>query len=108
MAEGRRDGPSILGVPILFGFVVFLSALLLSGATKHLLPWFGGTRAIWTTSPDVFQTVLLRGYVYARALTGLCWSLMQFRVHLVVLIVASVSVFRWSFLEASRLSPPPA
>jgi hypothetical protein len=49
-----------------------LGALLLFGiqpiVAKRLLPWFGGTAAVWTTCLVFFQGALLAGYFYAYAL----------------------------------------
>ena len=49
-----------------------LGALLLFGiqpiVAKRLLPWFGGTAAVWTTCLVFFQGALLAGYLYAHAL----------------------------------------
>ncbi|MDD5519947.1 MAG: fused MFS/spermidine synthase [Kiritimatiellae bacterium] len=38
---------------------------------KYILPWFGGTSAVWTTCMMVYQTLLLAGYTYAHGLSGL-------------------------------------
>ena len=52
-----------------YGATIFLSAFLLFQvqpvAGKMILPWFGGTAAVWTTCLVFFQTVLLLGYLYA-------------------------------------------
>lgn len=57
---------------MLYGLTIFLSAFLLFQvqliAGKQLLPWFGGTPAVWTTSLVFFQTLLLAGYAYAHGL----------------------------------------
>src|SRR5256885_3348631 len=48
---------------------IFLSAFLLFLVqpiiAKQILPWFGGSAAVWTTCLVFFQTVLLAGYAYA-------------------------------------------
>ena len=31
---------------------------------KQILPWFGGSAAVWTTCLVFFQTALLAGYAY--------------------------------------------
>ena len=53
-------------------FTVFLAALLLFSVQlmlgKRILPWFGGTPAVWTTCMLFFQLALLAGYAYAHAL----------------------------------------
>lgn len=54
--------------------VVFLGAFLLfqiqPTIAKVILPWFGGTAAVWATCVLFFQGVLLFGYVYAHWLAG--------------------------------------
>lgn len=48
---------------------IFLSAFLLflvqPVVAKQILPWFGGSAAVWTTCMVFFQSVLLAGYAYA-------------------------------------------
>src|SRR4029453_4175549 len=50
---------------------IFLSAFLLFLVqpiiAKQILPWFGGSSAVWTTALVFFQTTLLAGYAYADA-----------------------------------------
>ncbi|MFO0524420.1 MAG: hypothetical protein ACK515_28865, partial [bacterium] len=48
---------------------IFLSAFLLFLVqpiiAKQILPWFGGSAAVWTTCLVFFQSTLLAGYAYA-------------------------------------------
>ena len=48
---------------------IFLSAFLLflvqPVVAKQILPWFGGSAAVWTTCMVFFQCILLAGYAYA-------------------------------------------
>src|SRR5215212_6248631 len=59
----------------LFGITILLSAFLLFQAepliAKLILPWFGGSAAVWTTCMLFFQAALLAGYGYAHWLSGL-------------------------------------
>jgi hypothetical protein len=52
-----------------FVITTFVSAFLLFQVQlivgKYLLPWFGGTAAVWTTSLLFFQVLLFAGYCYA-------------------------------------------
>ena len=52
-----------------FAGSIFLSAFLLFQVqlilAKYLLPWFGGSPAVWTTCILFFQAFLLLGYAYA-------------------------------------------
>jgi hypothetical protein len=54
---------------MLYGSTIFLSAFLLFLIeplfAKLILPWFGGTAAVWTTCLVFFQVALLAGYLYA-------------------------------------------
>ena len=54
---------------ILFALTIFASAFLLFLVqpiiAKQILPWFGGSAAVWTTCLVFFQTALLAGYAYA-------------------------------------------
>src|SRR5258708_35671416 len=56
---------------ILYAVTIFLSAFLLFQVqpliAKIILPWFGGTAAVWTTCMLFFQLLLLAGYVYSHA-----------------------------------------
>ncbi len=54
---------------------IFLSAFLLFLVqpiiAKQILPWFGGSAAVWTTCLVFFQSILLAGYAYADITTRL-------------------------------------
>ena len=57
-----------------FVFPVSLGAVLLflvqPMAARALLPWFGGSAAVWTTCQLFFQLLLLGGYVWTHGLVG--------------------------------------
>ncbi|MEW6689513.1 MAG: fused MFS/spermidine synthase [Pseudomonadota bacterium] len=48
----------------LSSFLLFLVQPLIA---RQILPWFGGSAAVWTTCMLFFQTLLLAGYAYAHA-----------------------------------------
>jgi SAM-dependent methyltransferase len=54
---------------LLYASTIFLSAFLLFQVqliiAKMILPWFGGSAAVWTVCMLFFQVVLLLGYLYA-------------------------------------------
>ncbi len=54
---------------LLFGSTIFLSSFLLFIIqpifAKLILPWFGGSAAVWTTCLVFFQVALLLGYLYS-------------------------------------------
>ena len=77
---------------ILFASTVFTSAFLLflvqPVIAKQILPWFGGTAAVWTVCMVFFQLVLLAGYAYADALTRWLSAKAQATLHTVVLLAS--------------------
>ena len=95
---------------MMFAFVVFLSAFLLFQVqlivAKHLLPWFGGTPAVWTTSQMFFQLLLLGGYTYAHLLTSIRARWRQFQIHLAVLVAAILALFVLPVWGADPLLAP--
>jgi SAM-dependent methyltransferase len=50
------------GTIFLSSFLLFLVQPIIA---KQILPWFGGSAAVWTTCLVFFQSVLLAGYAYA-------------------------------------------
>jgi SAM-dependent methyltransferase len=54
---------------MIYAATIFLSSFLLFLVqpliARLILPWFGGTAAVWTTCMLFFQTLLLAGYAYA-------------------------------------------
>ena len=81
-----------------FALTIFTSAFLLFQVqpllSKQILPWFGGSPAVWTTAMLFFQSLLCLGYFYAHALANLSSRKTQARIHVFVLIVAAVLASR--------------
>ena len=75
---------------------IFVSALLLFSVqplfTKMVLPRLGGSPAVWSVAMVFFQSLLLAGYVYAHLLMRIKSRLIPIAVHLVLLIVAFVTL----------------
>ena len=93
------DPSSAMPVPITglsavlpYAATIFLSSFLLFLVqpiiAKQILPWFGGSAAVWTTCLVFFQAVLLGGYAYADLTTRL-GPRRQAMLH-VALLVASL------------------
>ena len=84
-----------------FALTIFTSAFLLFQVqpllSKQILPWFGGSPAVWTTAMLFFQSLLCLGYLYAHALAALPSRKTQARIHVVLLVLAA--------LLASRVLP---
>jgi hypothetical protein len=79
---------------LLYALTISLSAFLLFAVqpviAKMILPWFGGTSAVWTTCLLFFQAVLLLGYLYAHWLHEKLPSRKQAWLHIFAL-AASVA-----------------
>ena len=79
---------------ILYAFTILVSAFLLFQVqpviAKIILPWFGGSAAVWTVCMLFFQLVLLLGYMYAHAVIRYLKPRMQMVVHTVVLAASAV------------------
>src|SRR5690348_3614110 len=79
---------------LLYAVTILVSAFLLFQVqpviAKIILPWFGGSAAVWTTCLLFFQLVLLLGYLYAHALVRYLRPRAQMIIH-VALLLASVA-----------------
>ena len=69
----------------LSSFLLFLVQPLLA---RLILPWFGGTAAVWTTCMLFFQSMLLAGYAYAHATNAKLAPRAQAVLHTVLLAAA--------------------
>jgi len=77
---------------ILYALTIFLSAFLLFQVqpliAKIILPWFGGSAAVWAAALLFFQISLLAGYAYAHALTKFAKAKTQMLIHGGLLLVS--------------------
>lgn len=69
-----------------FSATIFTSAFLLflvqPVIAKRILPWFGGSAAVWTTCLLFFQVALLLGYLYAHCSIRYLKPVWQAAVHI--------------------------
>ncbi|MFK8112494.1 MAG: fused MFS/spermidine synthase [Rubripirellula sp.] len=72
---------------LLGAFLVFQVQPVIS---KCVLPWFGGTPAVWTTCMLFFQLLLFAGYAYAHFLRTLFRPAIQGVIHLTLLCSAAL------------------
>jgi len=81
---------------ILYAVTIFLSAFLLFQIepviAKIIVPWFGGSAAVWTTCLLFFQLVLLLGYLYAHGTIRCLLPKVQARLHLALLGVSLLAL----------------
>ncbi|TWU45566.1 spermidine synthase [Novipirellula aureliae] len=74
---------------LLGAFLVFQVQPVIS---KCVLPWFGGTPAVWTTCMLFFQLLLFAGYFYAHVLKTYFRPAIQGSIHLVLLGSAALAL----------------
>jgi len=86
-----------------FALTILVSAFLLFQVqpliSKFILPWFGGSPAVWTTCMLFFQVLLFGGYAYAHATARFLAPRGQGILHLVLIVLA---------FAALPISPNPA
>jgi spermidine synthase len=82
------------GLVLLLACTIFVSAFLLFQVqpliSKFILPWFGGSPAVWTTAMLFFQCVLFGGYLYSHVTSTYLGLKRQTQLHIVMLIAASI------------------
>lgn len=78
----------------MFALTTFLSAFLLFQVqpllSKAILPWFGGSPAVWTVCMLFFQVTLFTGYLYAHLTTRFLSKSGQAVLHVVLLLIATL------------------
>jgi SAM-dependent methyltransferase len=74
---------------VIYAATIFLSSFLLFLVqpliARLILPWFGGSAAVWTTCMLFFQALLLAGYAYAH---GVARRRFQPLIHTALLVAA--------------------
>jgi SAM-dependent methyltransferase len=81
---------------IIYAMTILVSAFLLFQVqpiiAKIILPWFGGSAAVWTTCLLFFQSVLVLGYLYAHASVRHLKPRLQAMLHIGLLLVSAVAL----------------
>ncbi len=74
---------------LIYAGTIFIGAFLLFQIqpmiAKMILPWFGGSAAVWITCMLFFQTWLLAGYIYAHLIVRYLKPRVQMLTHAVLL-----------------------
>ncbi len=90
-----------------FAVCIFLSAFLLFQVepmiAKYILPWFGGSPAVWSTVMLFFQVLLTGGYAYAAWLTSKAHR--REKVHLFLLGFSLMLMLLLAFSWKSPITP---
>src|SRR5437016_14221663 len=96
MAWVARSGERSRRRMLPYALTVLLSAFLLFQVepilARMMLPWFGGSAAVWTTCMLFFQVVLLLGYLYAHGCVERLRPLAQRRTHAALLLLSLLTL----------------
>ena len=88
------QGPRPAYLATLLAVTIFISAFLLFQVqpliSKFILPWFGGSPAVWTTAMLFFQCTLFLGYVYSHLLVSRLRLVRQVQLHIGLLAISSL------------------
>jgi hypothetical protein len=107
-----KTGGRELFTRLSFGLAIFTSAFLLFQVQlllgKFLLPWFGGTSAVWATCLLFFQVLLLGGYLYAHRVSTRCRLPSQGKIHLAFLALSTLWILLAWYFWGSPLLPGPS
>src|SRR5580658_8855175 len=84
--------PALPSQRFVYGFAIFGSAFLLFEVepliAKIILPWFGGSAAVWGAALLFFQIVLLAGYAYAHGIVRYLGPRAQVTSHVALLALS--------------------
>jgi len=93
----------------LYSLSIFVGAFLLFQVQliigKYLLPWFGGSAAVWTTCMLFFQILLVAGYFYAHLLSSRLKERHQTWLHITLLATASFAMVTLAIKWPSPITP---
>jgi len=99
---------------LVYAVTIFLSAFLLFQVqpliAKFILPWFGGSAAVWSAALLFFQLVLLAGYFYAFVVIRYLKPKQQFWVHagLLAVSLATLPIIPSPIFKATGAGDPTA
>jgi hypothetical protein len=97
---------------ILYAVTIVVSAFLLFQVqpliAKIILPWFGGSAAVWTTCMLFFQSVLVLGYLYAHTTMRHLKPRAQMFLHIALLAVSAavLPIYPRDWLKPSGTADP--
>src|SRR5215203_5737105 len=85
--------PAHAVVGMTLALTILVSAYLLFQVqpliSKFILPWFGGSPAVWTTAMLFFQGLLFCGYSYAHLVSRFLSIRQHTLVHIVLVMIAA-------------------
>jgi hypothetical protein len=102
----RQGGAGVIAA---YAVTIFTSAFLLFQVqpliSKFILPWFGGSPAVWTAAMLFFQVALFGGYLYAHLTSTFLKPRGQFVLHMCLLAAAGALALYTQISPSESLKP---
>src|SRR5580692_3966005 len=94
-----------------YAITIFTGAFLLFQVepllARYILPWFGGTPAVWITCMLFFQLLLVAGYAYSHLIAALLTARRQATVHITIVSACVVLMGALALIWQSPITPGP-
>src|ERR1035437_1400386 len=92
-----------------YAITIFTGAFLLFQVepllARYILPWFGGTSAVWITCMLFFQLLLVVGYAYSHLIATRLQSRMQAIVHIAIVCACVLLMGTLALTWQSAITP---
>src|SRR5258708_12473657 len=96
---------------LVYAATIFTGAFLLFQVepllARYILPWFGGSSAVWITCMLFFQLLLLAGYAYSHLIATHLRARPQVFVHLSIATACVLLMGALPLILHSPIPPPP-
>jgi hypothetical protein len=94
-----------------YAITIFTGAFLLFQVepllARYILPWFGGTSAVWVTCMLFFQLLLVAGYAYSHLIATRMHSRRQVIVHMAIVSACVLLMGVLALIWQSPITPGP-
>jgi hypothetical protein len=95
-----------------YAVTIFSGAFLLFQVepllARYILPWFGGTSAVWITCMLFFQLILVAGYAYSHLIATRLTPRRQVIVHLAIVSACVLLMGALALIWQSPITPGPS
>ena len=95
----------------IYAITIFTGAFLLFQVepllARYILPWFGGSSAVWITCILFFQLLLVAGYAYSHLIATRLSARRQVIVHLAIVAACVVLMGALALIWQSPITPGP-
>ena len=94
-----------------YAITIFIGAFLLFQVepllARYILPWFGGTPAVWITCMLFFQLLLVAGYAYSHLIAARLTARRQATLHIAIVSACVMLMGALAMIWRSPITPGP-